>query len=62
MIYEHGGYFNRAVNVGIESGVSIAHLPFWHQVTPLMAKKGQAGRARRWLLLVSFIIDRDGGS
>jgi hypothetical protein len=29
-------------------------LPFWHYTTPLIAKRGQEARARRWLLLGSF--------
>lgn len=56
LIYEDRGHLNRMENVGIRSGVSVARLPFWHQVTPLAGRKG--GRARRWLLLASFNIDR----
>ena len=55
LIHEHNGWFNQSVNVGIQSGVSISRLPFWHQVTPLIARKGKETTARRWLLLVSFI-------
>lgn len=56
LLYEKDGYFNQFVNVGIPSGVSISMLPFWHQVTPLIAKPGRERTAHRWLLLVSFII------
>lgn len=56
LIYERDGFFNQTVDIGIPSGVSVSMLPFWHQVTPLMARKGKEETARRWLLLVSFII------
>lgn len=55
LLYESSGFFNRSVNVGIASGVSVSLLPFWHQVTPLLAKPGREATARRWLLLVSFV-------
>lgn len=55
LVYESGGFFNRNVNIGISSGVSVSLLPFWHQVTPLIAKPGREAVARRWLLLVSFV-------
>jgi hypothetical protein len=57
LLYEAGdGYFNHTQNIGIQSGVSVSMLPFWHQVTPLEVKPGHPG-AHRWLLLVSFDID-----
>ncbi len=59
LLYERDGFFNQSVNVGIRSGVSVSVLPFWHQVTPLIAKPGREKTALRWLLLVSFVI-RDG--
>ena len=55
LVYESRGFFNRNVNIGIPSGVSVSLLPFWHQVTPLIAKPGREATARRWLLLVSFV-------
>lgn len=55
LIHEFDGWLNRPINVGIQSGVSISRLPIWHQVTPLVARKGKETKARRWLLLVSFI-------
>ena len=55
LVHERDGWFNQSVNVGVQSGVSISRLPFWHQVTPLLARKGKDRTARRWLLLVSFI-------
>jgi hypothetical protein len=58
LLYEAAdGYFNCSCNVGIASGVSVSMLPFWHQVTPLEVKSGHAD-VHRWLLLVSFEIDR----
>jgi hypothetical protein len=57
LLYEGDGYFNRSCNVGIASGVAVSMLPFWHQVTPLEVKPGRKD-AHRWLLLVSFEIER----
>lgn len=57
LVYEHQGYFSEIMNVGVRSGVTIYHLPFWHYTTPLVAKKGRERQARRWLLLTSFTID-----
>ncbi|MBM3786683.1 MAG: hypothetical protein FJW30_20170 [Acidobacteria bacterium] len=53
LLYERDGFFNQQVNIGIPSGVSVSMLPFWHQVTPMVGKNENA---RRWLLLVSFVI------
>ena len=58
LLYECGGYFNESCNVGIASGVSVSLLPFWHQVTPMLAKPGRERDAYRWLLLASFEIER----
>lgn len=55
LLYERDGYFNQMVNIGIPSGVSVSRLPFWHQVTPLEARRGGEAAACRWLLLVSFV-------
>jgi hypothetical protein len=56
LICEQAGYLNRVASVGVRSGVSVSYLPFWHQVTPLGARRGQESAARRWLLLASFEI------
>jgi len=55
LVYEADGYLHRSVNVGVASGVSVSLLPFWHQVTPLIPRRGREAGARRWLLLASFI-------
>lgn len=47
---------NRTVNVSIPSGVTVSRLPYWHQVTPLIPKKGNENEAQRWLVMVSFPI------
>ncbi len=56
LICEQAGYLNRVASVGVRSGVSVSYLPFWHQVTPLEARRGEEAAARRWLLLASFEI------
>jgi hypothetical protein len=55
LLYENGGLFNEIVDIAIPSGVSVSHLPFWHQVTPLQPRRGREATARRWLLLASFV-------
>ncbi len=57
-IYERNGLLNQQVDISIPSGLTLSRLPYWHQVTPLIAKKGKEKQARRWLLLVSFSITR----
>jgi len=57
LVYEDRGHFSKIVNININGAVSIYKLPFWHYTTPLAAKPGQETRARRWLLLGSFVID-----
>lgn len=54
LVYENDGVLNNTVDMTVPSGLAIAHLPFWHQVTPLIAKKGKENAAERWLLMVSF--------
>lgn len=56
LIFERDGILNNMVQVGVSSGLAVSFLPFWHQVTPLRSKRGRAARARRWLLLASFVV------
>lgn len=57
LVYEDRGHFSKIVDININGAVSIYKLPFWHYTTPLAAKPGQETRARRWLLLGSFVIN-----
>lgn len=56
LVYEDRGYFSKIVNINSRGGVSVYKLPFWHYTTPLAGKRGQEAKARRWLLLGSFVI------
>jgi hypothetical protein len=54
LIYEkRRGLLNEVAEVGKAPYVAIYQLPFWHYVTPLIAKSGFA-RARRWVLMASY--------
>lgn len=55
LVYAKAGHFTEMVPV-MQSGLVTAYrLPFWHYTTPLRARPGQAARARRWLLLGTFL-------
>lgn len=54
LVYARDGHFTDVVDVAAASLITAYRLPFWHQVTPLEAKRGAAAAARRWLLLGSF--------
>ena len=57
LVYEERRYFSRAHEVSGKPSIAIYKLPFWHYTTPLVARRGQEWRARRWLLLGSFDYD-----
>ncbi|HXD32941.1 MAG TPA: hypothetical protein VN643_17585 [Pyrinomonadaceae bacterium] len=56
LVYEEKGHFSRIVDINVHGAISVYKLPFWHFTTPLAAKPGKEARARRWLLLGSFVI------
>jgi hypothetical protein len=55
LVYAPGGHFTRVVDVVTPGLVTAYRLPFWHYVTPLEAKRGRGGEARRWVALASFL-------
>jgi hypothetical protein len=58
LVYEkQPGLLNASEEVGNHPAIAFYRLPFWHYVTPLIAKHG-ARRARRWLLLASYEMNR----
>lgn len=57
LVVEDRGHLCRVIDVGAAPGITVSVLPTWHQVTPLVPKRGH-DRACRWLLLVSFEIER----
>lgn len=56
LVYAEKGHFSKIVDINVHGAISVYRLPFWHYTTPLAAKPGQENRARRWLLLGSFVI------
>jgi hypothetical protein len=38
--------------------IAVYQLPFWHYTTPMLARPG-VDDARRWLLLASYMVDRN---
>jgi hypothetical protein len=57
LVYENRRYFSSSHEVSGKPSIAIYKLPFWHYTTPLVARRGQESRARRWLLLGSFDYD-----
>jgi hypothetical protein len=58
LVYEKmPGLLNAVEDVGHGSIILVYQLPFWHYVTPLISRR-EGLRARRWLLLASFIEDQ----
>ena len=59
LVYENRmGLLNAVEEVGRGIRIAIYQLPFWHYTTPLLPRSG-ARRARRWVFLASYIIQRD---
>ena len=55
LVYEYQGHLSQVRSVATVGGVSCYRLPLWHYTTPLAARPGKLGEARRWVLLGTFI-------
>lgn len=59
LVWARGGHFSETVQVagGAAGAATLAayRLPFWHFTTPLVARPGAEARARRWVLLGTFL-------
>lgn len=55
LVYAPHGHFSEEQSVRTLGGVTGYRLPFWHYTTPLVARPGQQARARRWVLLGTFL-------
>jgi hypothetical protein len=55
LVYARDGHFSDMVDVNTPGGITVYRLPFWHYTTPLMARAGRAGSARRWVVLGTFL-------
>ena len=58
LVYASEGHLQNITNVNTLGGMTFYRLPFWHYATPLAAKRAQASRARRWVLLGTFLFDK----
>ncbi len=55
LVYAKAGHFSESISIARDGMVSAYRLPFWHYTTPLEAKRGQSEKARRWVLLGTFL-------
>ena len=55
LVYAKAGHFTEMVSVATAGGITAYRLPFWHYTTPLVAKRGRAASAARWVLLGTFL-------
>lgn len=55
LVYAERGHLSRMERVATSGGITIYRLPFWHYTTPLMPKPGREAKARRWVLLGTFL-------
>ena len=55
LVYAKAGHFSEIADVARDGLISAYRLPFWHYTTPLQARAGQAAKARRWVLLGTFL-------
>ena len=58
LVYAPLGHFCEEASVNTLGGLTAYRLPFWHYTTPLVARRGQAAGARRWVLLGTFLDGR----
>ncbi|WP_374651475.1 hypothetical protein [Dongia sp.] len=59
LVYAKGGHFTEMVPVNGLGFLTIYRLPFWHYTTPLQAKPGKEDRARRWVLLATYLYAKE---
>ena len=55
LVYEHQGHLGQIQSVATLGGLSCYRLPVWHYTTPLAARPGLREKARRWVLLGTFL-------
>ena len=58
LVYAPHDHFSHEQSVRTLGGVTAYRLPFWHYTTPLIARPGRSGAARRWVLLGTFLDSR----
>jgi len=55
LVYAKAGHLSEIVPIHGAAMLTAYRLPFWHYTTPLVAKPGQQAKARRWVLLGTFL-------
>lgn len=55
LVWEKQGHLSEVTDVAKSGLVTAYRLPVWHLVTPLEAKPRASARARRWVLLGTFL-------
>ena len=55
LVYERDSHLQEIRSVATMGGVTCYRLPVWHYTTPMVAKRGREGDARRWVLLGTFL-------
>ena len=55
IVYEKDAHLQEIQSIATVGGVTCYRLPFWHYTTPLVARRGHEGDARRWVLLGTFL-------
>jgi hypothetical protein len=55
LVYAKAGHLSEIAPVHGAATFTAYRLPFWHYTTPLVARPGRAAKARRWVLLGTFL-------
>ncbi len=55
LVYTRRKHFSQVCNLAQNGLLTAYHLPSWHYVTPLVAKVGEESKARRWVLMATFV-------
>ena len=55
LVYAKAGHFTEMVKVSGLGFLTIYRLPFWHYTTPLQARPGLEAKARRWVMLATYL-------
>ncbi|MBZ4408160.1 hypothetical protein K8640_08055 [Myxococcus sp. XM-1-1-1] len=55
LVYERDHHLSEMAKVSTVGGLTVYRLPFWHYTTPVVARRGAEGEARRWVLLGTFL-------
>ena len=55
LVVERDGHLNQTYDIATRGGVTCYRLPVWHYTTPLEVRRGLGLKARRWVLLGTFV-------